>query len=360
MHFTQKLQLKNKLILLLICWIQNTMGQSLPKYNTELRFIKGVDSLIGWKGNQLHKGRYVNHEFPMTNSFTDVWKWKKKKNPYETVKKKDTFQLPVASDLTSILDSNKDGIFWLGHATFVIRFGGRQFITDPVFNKATVVKRESPLPIDPKLLPETHTILMSHDHRDHCDKTSLRKLKMWNPKINYYSGLNMSKLLGKFLNGSPGQVAGWYQQYKTDGFELYFLPTRHWSKRSLNDTNKRLWGSFILKINGVCIYFGGDSGYGSQYKDIAKLFPEIDYAILGIGAYEPEWFMESNHSSPEKAYQAFLDLGAKYLIPMHYGTFDLSDEPIGKPQEVLESIKIKKGDDRVIIPQLGGNLFTDP
>jgi L-ascorbate metabolism protein UlaG (beta-lactamase superfamily) len=110
----------------------------------------------------------------------------------------------------------------------------------------------------------------------------------------------------------------------------------------------------------VCIYFGGDSGYGSHYKDIAKLFPEIDYAILGIGAYEPEWFMESNHSSPEKAYQAFLDLGAKYLIPMHYGTFDLSDEPIGKPQEVLESIKINKGDDRVIIPQLGGNLFTDP
>ena len=88
MHFTQKLQLKNKLILLLICWIQNTMGQSLPKYNTELRFIEGVDSLIGWKGNPLHKGRYVNHEFPMTNSFTDVWKWKKKKNPYEEDKKK--------------------------------------------------------------------------------------------------------------------------------------------------------------------------------------------------------------------------------------------------------------------------------
>ncbi len=91
MHFTQKLQLKNKLILLLTCWIQNTVGQSLPKYNKELRFIERVDSLIGWKGNPLHKGRYVNHEFPMTNSFTDVWKWKKKRIPMKGLRRRILF-----------------------------------------------------------------------------------------------------------------------------------------------------------------------------------------------------------------------------------------------------------------------------
>lgn len=351
--------IKYALLYLFIMTTNKITAQKRPTYNQDLSFISGVDSLFGWRGNPIRQGRYVNHEYPMNNSFGDVMKWKRKKNPYEEEKKKDTFQLPVSDDLNSILDSTQDGIFWLGHATFIIRFGGYQFITDPVFKKATVVKRESPLPIDPKKLPHTHSVLMSHDHRDHCDKTSLKKLKKWNPDINFYAGLNMGRLMGRFLKGSQGQLAGWFQQYRTDGqdFELYFLPTRHWSKRSIGDTNKRLWGSFLLRINGITIYFGGDSGYGSHYKEIAQLFPDIDYAILGIGAYEPEWFMESNHSSPSKAYQSFLDLGAKNFIPMHYGTFDLSDEPIGKPQKVLEEIKIKKGDDRIIIPSLGGNLY---
>jgi L-ascorbate metabolism protein UlaG (beta-lactamase superfamily) len=167
----------------------------------------------------------------------------------------------------------------------------------------------------------------------------------------------MSRLLKAFLNQAPGQEAGWYQQYNTEGFELVFLPTRHWAKRGLTDTNQRLWGAFILKIDGLTIYFGGDSGYGSHYKDVAALYPEIDYAILGIGAYEPEWFMEDNHSSPTKAYQAFKDLKAKYFIPMHYGTFDLSDEPLGKPQRELEEIKRVSQDSGIIIPVLGANLL---
>jgi L-ascorbate metabolism protein UlaG (beta-lactamase superfamily) len=90
---------------------------------------------------------------------------------------------------------------------------------------------------------------------------------------------------------------------------------------------------------------------------VAALYPQIDYAILGIGAYEPEWFMEDNHSSPTKAYQAFKDLNAKYFIPMHYGTFDLSDEPLGKPQRELEEIKRASQDSGIIIPVLGANLL---
>ncbi len=330
--------------------------KQLPQYNPELRFIHHRED---WKGNPIVKGMYVNHEFPQMNGFKDVLKWKRMKNPYEKLKKMDTFEMPIKVD-SVIFDKSQDGIFWLGHATFLIRFGGKQFITDPVFKKAAVVKRHSKLPVKIKELPESDIVLMSHDHRDHCDKNSLRKLRKQNPEIQYYSGLNMDKLLKKYLRKAPGQTAGWFQQYNTQGlgFELYFLPTRHWSKRGLFDTNKRLWGSFILVIDGVTIYFGGDSGYGSHYKEIATLFPHIDYAILGIGAYEPEWFMESNHSSPAKSYQAFLDLNAQHLIPMHYGTFDLSDEPIGYPIQVLEDIKKREGDSRIVIPSLGENLFN--
>ncbi len=333
------------------------MSKKLPVYNEELTFINGVDSLFNWKGNPVLKNQYQNHEFPLTKGFSEVWKWKSKKNPYELEKKQDTFRLPISENLQDLKNGKKDGIFWLGHASFVIRINGIQFITDPVFKKASVIKRWSKLPIKPEELPPTNYLLMSHDHRDHCDKASLRKMIKYNPEMQFFTGLNMMKLLKKFLNDADGQQAGWYQQYKTEGFELYFLPTRHWAKRGFTDTNKRLWGSFILKIGEMCIYFGGDSGYGSHYKDIAKLFPKIDYAILGIGAYEPEWFMEDNHSSPAKAYQAFKDLGAKHLIPMHYGTFDLSDEPIGKPQRELEKIKAITQDSGIIIPILGANLL---
>lgn len=339
--------------------IQCNMSKKLPVTNPQLTYIKGVDSLLGWSVNPLFENRYVNHEFPMKKGFSQVWKWKSKKNPYEEEKKQDTFRLPVSLNISDLLDSKKDGIFWLGHATFVIRINGIQFITDPVFKKAAVIKRWSPLPVEIKDIPKSHFLLMSHDHRDHCDKTSLRKVHKANPSLAYFTGLNMKPLLNGFLKGASGQEAGWYQQFNTEGlgFKLYFLPTRHWAKRGLTDTNLRLWGSFILEINGTTIYFGGDSGYGSHYADIAKLFPKIDYAILGIGAYEPEWFMEDNHSSPYKAYQAFKDLKARYFIPMHYGTFDLSDEPIGKPQRELEKIKILNQDNGVIIPNLGGNLM---
>lgn len=347
----------NKLrLVLLVFSIQFSHSLMSQVYNPELPFIERKPSQ--WNGNPTLKGRFFHPQYPMNKSFSDVMKWKKMKNPYEQDKKNDTSQLPIAHDLSDLKSDTTDGIFWLGHATFVIRINGIQFITDPVFGKATVLKRFSTLPVAIDQIPSTHYLLMSHDHRDHCDRKSLKLLKKLNPSLKYFSGLNMDGVLRRYLNGSEGQVAGWYQQFKTDSFELYFLPTRHWAKRGLFDTNKRLWGSFILKIRGTTIYFGGDSGYSTHYKEIAEMFPDIDYAILGIGAFEPEWFMESNHSSPDKAYQAFKDLKAKRMIPMHYGTFDLSDEPVCYPQQMLEKIKESRKDSSIIIPNLGGNLMS--
>lgn len=334
---------------------------TLPISNAKLK----VHPLMmdSWSGNPLLNGRYVNLEFPTPpRGFGDVMKWKRMKNPYEAEKKIDRFRLPIAEDLNDLKSDSADGIFWLGHATFIIRVNGVQIITDPVFGKATVVKRMSDLPLPIQEIPPNRVLLMSHDHRDHCDKNSLQLLQKKSTDLQYFSGLNMEGLLGGLLKkGTRGQTAGWFQEYKVDsslGFRLWFLPTRHWAKRGLYDTNKRLWGSFVIQFNsGLTIYFGGDSGYGNHYKKLAALFPRIDYAILGIGAYEPEWFMEENHASPEKAYQAFVDLGATYFIPMHYGTFDLSDEPIGHPEKVLKQIKQREQNLGIIIPVLGANLL---
>ena len=110
-------------------------------------------------------------------------------------------------------------------------------------------------------------------------------------------------------------------------------------------------GRFMLQTNDVTLYFGGDSGYGNHYRQLAELYPTIDYAILGIGAFAPEWFMHSNHMSPSDAWQAFQDMGAGRLVPMHYGTFDLSDEPLGEPERLLKNICA--GSDAVEFPLIG-------
>jgi L-ascorbate metabolism protein UlaG (beta-lactamase superfamily) len=115
------------------------------------------------------------------------------------------------------------------------------------------------------------------------------------------------------------------------------MPARHWSRRAITDTNKHLWGSFLIEANGKRIFFSGDTGYGSHLKEIGELFGNIDVCIIGVGAYKPEWFMGSNHISPTDAIKAVDEMEAKMLIPMHFGTFDLSNEPIGEPQKVLEA-----------------------
>lgn len=133
------------------------------------------------------------------------------------------------------------------------------------------------------------------------------------------------------------QEAGWYQQYNTTSdIAIDYLPSQHWSRRWLTDTNVHLWGSFMIqnKTNNKTIYFAGDSGYGQHFLDIGNEY-NIDIAMIGIGAYEPQWFMQSAHTGPTDAYRAFTDLKAKYWIPMHYGTFDLSDEPIFYPEQIL-------------------------
>ncbi|MFM6952529.1 MAG: MBL fold metallo-hydrolase, partial [Bacteroidota bacterium] len=292
-------------------------------------------------GTPVKNGRYHNPDYPFTLSFKDVRKWKKQTNPYLEFKKTDTFQLPIAADLAWLNNDSVDGVAWLGHATFFIRVGGVTLMTDPVFGNASrVLKRYSKFPVKPEQLPMINYVLLSHDHRDHMDYQSLRTLSKLNPNAEYLCGLSTSKLLKRFNRNGRIQEAGWYQQYQLDDqiIRITYLPTRHWCRRWITDTNRHLWGAFVIEVGGKVIYFGGDSGYGKHYAETKALFPNIDLAILGIGAYQPEWFMESNHSSPAKAYQSFLDLGAQHMVPMHYGTFDLSDEPIGEPAERLMQI----------------------
>jgi len=293
-----------------------------------------------WKGTPVSKeGRYVNHEHPFNVGMADVLKWQLSPNPDKAAKKQENWRLQPAQ-YNDWLTSNVDCIVWLGHSSFFIRLDGATVLIDPVFgNLSFFIKRFVKFPLDPNKLKNLDYILLSHDHRDHLDEASVKALAKNNPHAHYLTGLGIEGLLKNFTGSKLIQSAGWFQKFNTPNspLEIFYLPSRHWGRRYLTDTNVRLWGAFVIRSSSKTIYFSGDTGYGSHFKKAGELFPDVTHAIIGIGAYKPEWFMGSNHISPQDAVKGFNELGAKHLLPMHYGTFDLSDEALSDPYQAMLS-----------------------
>ena len=299
--------------------------------------------LDGWKGNPHTGKRFFDPEKKWSGSFSKVLKWQTSPKPKAKEKKADKWKATVIKD-KAFLKSKEDGIVWLGHATFFLRLNGVQIITDSVFyNLSGVVKRHSEMPCEISDLKNIDYVLLSHGHRDHCDRRSLKELYAVS-QFELLTGLNIGKLVSGWLPALSYQEAGWYQQYANlkSGLKITYLPTQHWSNRYPWDLNETLWGSMMIETGNKNIFFGGDSGYSSYPKQIAKLFPSIDVAMIGIGAYTPDYMMQDVHTSPQEAVQVIHDLGAKHFIPMHYGTYDLADEPMGEPLRILAHLNETK------------------
>ncbi|CAN5297264.1 MBL fold metallo-hydrolase [soil metagenome] len=292
-----------------------------------------------WQGTPVdEKGRFVNHEFPFLPKTTKMLKWFLSSNPQKEEKLNDTERLAVL-DPTDFLNSEKDGILWLGHASFFIRLGGKNILLDPVFGEPSLLKPLVNVPSPIEKIKKVDYVLLSHDHRDHTDENSIKAIARNFPNARFYGGLRMEELLKDWITPTNEvQTAGWFQQYNLpdENVKIYFLPVRHWCKRGIFDTNHILWGGYVIEGAGKTIYFSGDSGFGSHYKETAELFPQIDYFLIGIGAYKPRWMMAENHNSPEEAVRAFTDAKAKILVPMHYGRFDMADEPPSEPLRLLK------------------------
>ena len=251
-------------------------------------------------------------------------------NPQRKERKIDTLHAGFIYN-DDFVDSDEDMIVWLGHASFFIRLGGVTFLTDPSYYSFPMLRdRLVPLPCEIEEFKYVDYLLISHMHHDHADTRSLRKIFKKNDKTQALIPLNARNYVRFFTK--KYQEAGWYQQYQTKpDVEVYFLPSFHWSRMHLFDSNRTLWGSFIIRGNGKTIYFGGDTAWGMHFEEIAELFPDIDYALLPIGAYTPRAVVECAHISPDEAVKAANILSAKHLIPMHYGTYRLGQEPIGDP-----------------------------
>ncbi len=334
------------LLVLVVVAIKNFTHKELKEYilNKELQTIKP-----GWKGNLRIDGEFVNTD-KKDKQVTpiEIFKWKVlSKNPQDDEKKAENYKLELIKG-DEWVNSSEDVIVWLGHASFFIRLGGTTLITDPVYYDMSFIKRHVGIPCEVEKIRGIDYLLLSHGHRDHFDKKTINKLINVNPEIEALVPLNNTSYLQK--KGVKFQEAGWYQKYKTkNGLEVYLLPAKHWNRRGLLDFNQTLWGSFIIKYKDKVIYFAGDTSMGDHFEDIAGLFPEIDYCLLPVGAYKPESIMKDAHLSPWEAYEAFKTMHALTFIPMHFGTYDLADEPIGEPQRVLEGFD----DSRIKILKVG-------
>ena len=243
----------------------------------------------------------------------------------------------VLSDLEELKD--EDYIAWIGHATFIIKLGDTTIITDPVFSKNAGPlifgpKRFTKPSLELKEIPKIDLFLLTHNHYDHQDMMTIRRFPFKDAKV-----LLPLKLGKYFLKNGYRDVneMDWYEEINiNEKLKITFLPAVHWSKRSLTDTNKTLWGNFLIEYQGKKIFFACDTGIGNIYKDLGKKYGPIDLTFINIGAYNfypimPYKDKSVYHTNPEEALSVGKDLKSKKLIGMHWGTFVLSLEPIMEP-----------------------------
>lgn len=241
------------------------------------------------------------------------------------------------------------GVTFIGHASFLIQIAGKNILIDPVFAKWLVVLRRVRRPgVDISDLPPIDYVLQTHAHMDHLSVRSLRAViertravRGSAPEIIVPEGVED---LVSHLGFRQLHTLRWWQQFTKGNLTIVMTPAQHWGKRYFHDDH-RGYGGYVIKAGPHSVYHSGDTAYFAGFREIARLQPKL--ALLPIGAYNPDLF-RSVHTTPEDALQAFLDIRAERMIPMHYGTFRLSMEPIDEPlPRLLAAARKAKVADRI-------------
>jgi N-acyl-phosphatidylethanolamine-hydrolysing phospholipase D len=274
-------------------------------------------------------------------SFTDLLKWQWDRRIRKNVVKPDRYNFNVVpSDYVNPPQSMYSGMLtWVGHSTFLIQVAGMNILTDPVWSdrvgpaRFLGPKRHSPPGIPWEKLPQIHAVVVSHNHYDHMDRSTLERLdKEFSPA--FIVPLGNKKLLDEWGIQNSTEM-DWGDTHTIGEIEFVCTPAQHFSQRWLNDHNEMLWSSWIIKAPHATFFFGGDTGYFPGFTDIGEQYGPIDIALIPIGAYLPRWFMRPVHVDPAEALQAFIDLNARYFGAMHWGTFDQADELLDEPPREL-------------------------
>ena len=233
-------------------------------------------------------------------------------------------------------------ITFVNHATFLIQTGGTTILTDPIWSERAspftwMGPRRARRPgVEFDRLPNIDVVLLSHNHYDHLDIATLRRLRQtFSPLLLVAAG--DARVVGPLGFPEVRELDWWDDLPVSRALKITFVPAQHFSARGLFDRDRSLWGGYMIESHGRFVYFGGDSGYSTHFSDIKSRFGPPDIAMLPIGAYEPRWFMQPIHMNPAEAVRAHRDLGAKQSIGMHFGTFHLTPEAIDRPQAELKA-----------------------
>jgi len=317
----------------------------------------------GLHDGSVRPGRFRNlYEGPPLPGFREVFRWtvldsvtgKRQKAPR-------TAAVPVVPNDGARLRDDRGlvGVTWIGHATFLVQTGGLRILTDPIFApRLATVRRNVPPGVAPEDLPEIDVVLVSHNHRDHLDLPSLRRLR---GRPLHLVPLGVAATLRRAGLDRVDEL-GWWEAREVGAVRFAFVPSHHWSRRGLHDQNASLWGGWAIQSDAMTAYFAGDTGYFPGFREIGDRVGKIDAALLPIGAYAPRWFMKGQHMDPDDAGQALLDLGARHMVAMHWGTYKLTDEPLDEPPVRLEAWRTRAGvaKERVLVPAIGQTLELSP
>ena len=245
-------------------------------------------------------------------------------------------------------DPDQIQITWVGHSTFLIQMDGVNILTDPIFNDRSSpfsfggIKRLAAPGIRFEDLPPIDAVLISHNHYDHLDKSTIERLAN-RPK--YFIPLGLARWFKKKKIDHLIEL-DWWQSASSLGLKFHSVPIQHFSGRSPFDQNKTLWSGWIVEAKAGRIFFAGDTGYSPVFKEIGERFGPIRVSLIPIGAYMPRWFMGPVHVNPPEAIRIHQDTNSQQSIASHWGTFKLSDEPIGEPPLYLEKALKEAGLDK--------------
>jgi len=239
----------------------------------------------------------------------------------------------VPYDLAAI--ERSPSLTWIGHSTFLVRMDGVTFLTDPMFsNRAgplpfTGPRRTTPPGVPLEALPPVDFVLLSHDHYDHADFASVKRLAARGTRFVVPLGL------GDWIRGAGGNAIelDWWQSIELGGVRINCVPAQHFSGRTLRDGRRRLWAGWVVVGPTRRFYHVGDTGYSADFAAIGERLGPIDLAAVPIGAYRPASIMHYVHTTPEEALRIGRDVHAGRIVAMHFGTFDLADEPLDEPPQ---------------------------
>ena len=272
----------------------------------------------------------------------------------------------VQADLALLKSPSLPTVTWIGHATALVQANGLSVLVDPIFSE-----RASPVQIfGPKRaqapgvamsdLPNIDAVLISHNHYDHLDRASVAQLDEKAKAAGKTTLFIVPLGLKAWFNGigiDSVVELDWWERHTVQGVAFHLTPVQHWSARSINDRSATLWGGWAVLGPDFHWYYAGDTGYSRDFADTAKQFASrqtealgggFDLALVPVGAYEPRWFMSQQHVNPMESVRIHQDVGAKRSIGVHWGTFQLTDEPLDQPPRDLvaarQALDVKEAD----------------